>query len=78
MFGGVTLLNVGSRNVARSLSLEESPDRAGDMNGGPGHARNNASGETIQIDELIFRVLTAESSSFLFKFNIGEQSSEMA
>ena len=49
----MTLLNVGSRNVVRSLSLEESPDRAGDMNGGPGHARNNARGETIQIDDLI-------------------------
>ena len=58
MFGGVTLLNVGSRNVARSLSLEESPDREGDMNGGPGHARNNARGETIQIDELILEALT--------------------
>ena len=54
MFGGVTLLNVGSRNVARSLSLEESPNREGDMNGGPGHARKNARGETILIDELIF------------------------
>ena len=50
----MTLLNVGSRNVARSLSLEESPDREGDMNGGPGHARKNARGETILIDELIF------------------------
>ena len=63
MFGGVTLLNVGSRNVARSLSLEESPDREGDMSGGPGHARNNARGETIQIDELILEALTSPVAS---------------